>query len=401
MKTLQLTARTVNSATRPGHYGDGSGLYMQISAFGTKAWVFRFMLHGRSREMGLGSLNTFTLKEARERARAARQLVADGIDPIEARRERKSAALAATAKRITFEEAAGQYIVAHEKAWRNERHRKEWRATLAAYASPVLGKLPVADIELPHVLKVLQPIWDTKTETASRVRARIERVLGWSTVRGYRTGENPARWSGHLSELLASRPKLKPVKHLAALPYKELPGFMAELAAEGDIAARALEFTILTAARTGEVTGATWDEIDLKDKVWTIPAERMKSGRPHRVPLSDCAIGLLEQLPRSPGRIFGIHSMAMLRLLRSMHDDGITVHGFRSSFSDWARERTAYPRDVIEMSLAHAIKDKTEAAYHRGDALEKRRRLMEEWARYCSAPAVKGGVVSLHGITQI
>jgi integrase len=387
VKTLQLTARTVSNATERGYYGDGSGLYLQISKYGTRTWVFRYTLHGRRREMGLGSVNTFSLKQARERARAARQLLADGVDPIEARREKRDAARAAAAKHITFEEASNQYIAAHEKGWRNERHSKIWLATFKDYVFPVLGKLPVDAIELPHILKVLEPIWHEKTETASRVRARIERVLAWCTVRKYRSGENPARWGGHLSEMLPSRPKLQPVKHLEALPFTELPAFMAELHGKDDTAARALEFTILTAARTGEVVGARWDEIDPSAKVWTISGERMKSGKPHRVPLTKRAFDLLGE--QREGLIFGIHSMSMLRLLRSMRDDSITVHGFRSTFSDWARERTAYPRDVIEMALAHTIRDKSESAYRRGDALDKRRRLMSEWERFGTSPIIQ------------
>jgi integrase len=387
MKTLQLTARTVNSATERGYYGDGSGLYLQISKYGTRSWVFRYTLHGRRREMGIGPINTLSLKEARERARAARQLLLDGIDPIEARKQRRDAARAAAAKHIAFEQAASQYIAAHEQGWRNERHRREWRSSLAAHAFPVLGKLSVDAIELPHILKVLEPMWSTKTETANRVRGRIERILAWATVRGYRKGENPARWGGHLKELLASRPKLQPVKHMPALPFNELPAFMAELRKRSGLVARALEFCILTAARTGEITGARWDEISLKDKVWTVPAVRTKSGKSHRVPLTNRTLEIIDHIDNRGECIFGVDPTAMLKLLRRMRGDGITVHGFRSSFSDWARERTAYPRDVIELALAHALKDKTEAAYRRGDAIEKRRRLMEEWARYCSSPA--------------
>jgi integrase len=397
MKTLQLTARTIDAAREPGHYGDGSGLYLQISDYGTRSWVFRYKLNGKAHEMGLGSVNTFSLKEARERARAARQLLADGIDPIQAKREKRATALADEAKRITFEEASCLYIRAHEKAW-EKRHRDQWQASLEQHAFPVLGKLTVDAIELPHVRRVLEPMWNDKTETASRVRKRIERVLAWATVGGFRQGDNPARWDGHLAEMLPSRAKLQAVQHMAAMPFAELPAFMADLTEREGITARALAFTILTAARTGEIVGATWDEIDLKEKVWIIPAARMKAGRDHRVPLSAHAVELLEKLPRSEGgRVFPIHSMSMVRLLHKTHD-GLTVHGFRSTFSDWCRERTNYPRDVVEMALAHAIKDRTEAASRRGDALEKRRRLMGDWARYCSSPVqVEGKVVPLHG----
>jgi integrase len=398
MKTLQLTARTIDAAKEPGHYGDGSGLYLQVSDYGTRSWVFRYKLNAKAREMGLGSVNTFTLKEARERARAARQLLADGIDPIQARKEKRDAKRATEAKRVTFEECARLYIEAHGAAWRSERHRKQVLASLEADAFPILGKLNADEIELPHILRVLEPIWKKKTETASRLRGYVEHVLDWATVRNYRKGDNPARWDGHLSEVLPSRQKLQAVKHLAALPFDELPDFMSELRERNDLTARALEFTILTAARTGEIVGAKWDEIDLKAAVWTIPAERMKANRPHRVPLNKPAVALLEKLPRGEdGRIFPIHNMRMVRMLHAMRGD-ITVHGFRSAFSDWARESTHYARDVVEMSLAHTVRDKTEAAYRRGDALEKRRRLMEEWARYCSSPAqTSGEVVLLHG----
>ena len=385
MKNRQLTARAVSSAKEPGYYGDGSGLYLQISDYGTRSWVFRFMLHGRSREMGLGSLNTFSLKEARERARAARQLLADGVDPIEARREKRGAERAATAARITFEDAAAQYVAAHGDAWRNARHRAQWLSSLAAHAFPTIGKLPVDTIDLPHVLKVLEPIWKTKTETASRVRARMELILAWATVRKYRRGDNPARWDGHLAAMLPSPQKLKKVKHLAAMPFDQLPAFMADLREKEGVSARALEFTILVGSRTGEVVFADWSEIKLKEATWTIPSERMKSGKEHVVPLSSRAIELLGSA--GEGRIFGsLHSMSLLRFLQTMRPD-LTVHGFRSTFRDWAGDRTNYARDVIEAALAHSLKDKTEKAYRRSSAIEKRRRLMEEWARYCEMPA--------------
>jgi integrase len=396
VKTLQLTERTVKSLREPGYYGDGSNLYLQISAYGTRSWVFRYKLNGKAHEMGLGSVNTFTLKQARERARAARQLLADGVDPIQAKRQKRATKLAADAKRITFSEAASLYISAHEKAW-SRRHRDQWQASLERHAFPVLGKLTVDAIELPHIRRVLEPMWNEKTETANRVRNRIGRVLAWATVGGFRQGDNPARWSGHLAEMLPSRAKLQAVQHMAAMPFVELPAFMEDLRKREDITSRALEFTILTAARTGEIIGCTWDEIDLKEKLWTIPGSRMKSGRAHRVPLSDRAAEILENLHNDGGLVFPINNMRMVRLLHTMRE-GLSVHGFRSTFSDWCRERTNYPRDIVEMALAHAIKDKTEAAYRRGDALEKRRRLMEEWARYCGSPAQTGGeVVSLHG----
>jgi integrase len=398
-KSNQLTVRTIAAAKTPGYYGDGGGLYLQVSKYETRNWVFRFTMAGKSREMGLGALDTFSLKEARGRAREFRQQVADGVDPIEARKARRDAARAKEASRVTFEACAEKYIAAHQSEWRDKKHLEQWQSSLATYAFPVLGKMPVDTIDLPHVLRVLEPIWTTKAVTAKRLRGRIERVLAWATVRKYRKGENPARWGGHLEEMLHAKPH--EAKHLAALPFTEMSAFMAWLDKQDRIAARALEFCILTAARTGEVTHARWDEID--GAVWTVPAERMKGNRQHRVPLSRRAVALLEKLPREAGGyIFlgpkkgtPLHDTAMLELLHERSD--ATVHGFRSSFRDWAGDRTHYPRDVIEGALAHKLKDRTEEAYRRSDAIEKRARLMEEWGRYCSQPAqVQGEVVSLH-----
>ena len=406
MKSNQLTARKIATAKKPGYYGDGGGLYLQVSKYGTKSWVFRFMRNRRNRDMGLGSLDTFSLKEARERARECRKLVTDGIDPIKARQAKRDEAAAKEAARVTFEEAAGRYISAHSSSWKNEKHRAQWASTLETYAYPVMGKLPVDAIDLPHVLKVLEPIWSKKPETASRVRGRIERVLAWATVRKYRKGDNPARWTGHLDEMLPSRQKLRKTKHHAALPFAELPAFMAALRARDFMSARALEFTILTAARTSEAIKAKWSEVDFKAGVWTVPGERMKAGKEHEVPLSKRALAILESVHREgtdDGFIFigarsgaPLSNLAMLEMLRGMRGYGFTVHGFRSTFRDWAGDRTNYARDVIEHALAHRIKDKAEASYRRASALEKRRRLMEEWARYCNSPVVAPEVVPLH-----
>jgi integrase len=404
VKSSQLTARKIATAKKPGYYGDGGGLYLQVSKYGTKSWVFRFMINRHNRDMGLGSLETFSLKEVRERARECRKLVADGLDPIKARQAKRDEAAAKEAARVTFEQAATRYISAHSSSWKNEKHRAQWASTLEAYAYPVMGKLSVDAIELPHVLKVLEPIWTEKPETANRVRGRIERVLAWATVRKYRKGDNPARWTGHLDEMLPSKQKLRRTKHHAALPFAELPAFMAELRARNFISARALEFTILTAARTSEAIKAKWKEIDLKTGVWTLPGERMKSGKEHEVPLSKRAIAILESLPREDlnGFVFigaksgaCLSNLAMLEMLRGMRGYGLTVHGFRSTFRDWAGDRTNYARDVIEHALAHRIKDKAEASYRRASALEKRRRLMEEWARYCAAPVIAGELLEI------
>ena len=400
----RLTDRRIAAAKERGYYADGGNLYLQVSKYGTKNWVFRFAVAGKTRDMGLGGFPQITLKLARELAREQREHLLRGDDPIEVRRAKRDRVRVATANRKTFAECADDYIAAHADTWRNDKHRNQWRVTLKTYAFPVMGKLPVEAIDLPHILKVLEPIWREKPETASRLRGRIERILSWATVRKYRRGENPVRWDGHLSEMLPAKTKVRKAGHHAALPFAEMSDFMAVLRRTDGISARALEFTILTAARTGEVIISRWDEIDFDEAVWSVPAARMKSHRPHRVPLSKRVIELLRAMPRDssgyifPGSIEGkpISNTAMLKLLVDMRS-GLTVHGFRSAFSDWARERTAYPRDVIEMCLAHIIKDKSEAAYRRGDALEKRRRLMEEWARYCAAPAVTGEVVRLHG----
>jgi integrase len=403
-ETNKLTPLKVARLKQPGRYGDGHGLWLQVSEQGSKAWLFRYMRDGRARQMGLGALHTVSLQEARAKARQARQVLLDGLDPIDVKHERRTRTRLEKARALTFKQCADDYLGAHAGAWKNLKHRAQWSATLDAYAHPLIGALPVAEIDTALILKILRPIWQEKPETASRLRGRIERILDWATVQEFRRGENPARWRGHLDALLPAKTKVRAVKHHPALPYVELPAFMAALRKRDSISARALEFTILTATRTGEAIGARWDEIE--GTVWTIPAERMKAGRPHRVPLSDRALAIIEALPReSSGLVFpgsrgaSISNMAMLELLRGMNGNGYTTHGFRSTFSDWAREQTGYPRDVIEMALAHAIKDKSEAAYRRGDALEKRRRLMADWARYCESPAASAGdvVVALHG----
>ena len=338
-----------------------------------------------------------SIKEARLRARQCRQLLVDGIDPIEQRKARRDEKRAAEAKRITFTEATERYISAHAVKWTNAKHAAQWRASVEQYAYPVIGTLPIDAIDLQHVLKVLEPIWLDKNATARRLRGRVEKVLAWATVRKFRNGENPARWSGHLSEML---PEPKNGKHHhAALAIDALPAFMEELRAVSGVTARALEFTILTAARTGEVNGATWDEIE--GNVWTVPPDRMKARKAHRVPLSGRALEILEEV-RAQGGSFvfpGVQSQklrhsAMLELLKTMRP-GLTVHGLRSTFSDWARDSTAYARDVIETCLAHQIEDLSEAAYRRGDALEKRAKLMEAWARYCASPAPPATVTTL------
>ena len=406
----RLTALKVGKAKQPGMYGDGGGLYLRVTPDGTKNWVFRFMLNGRPRWMGMGPLHTIGLAEARARAAECRRQRHDGIDPIDARRAERQQARLDAARTITFKECAERYIAAHKAGWRNEKHAAQWEATLATYAEPVMGKLSVQAIDTGLVLKVLEPIWTAKPETASRLRGRIEAVLDWAKVRGYRGGENPARWRGHMDKLLPARAKVRRVEHHAALPYAELPDFLTTLREQDGVAARALEFTILTAARTGETIGARWSEFDIAGRVWTIAGTRMKVGKEHRVPLSERAFEILAEMkPTNDVEKIGekfvfsggkagkpLSNMAFLMLLRRMKRGDLTTHGFRSSFCDWAAERTNFPGEVVEMALSHAVGDKVEAAYRRSDLFEKRRRLMDAWAEFCAeAPAETAKVVSL------
>ena len=392
----KLTALAVDKSKRRGYYGDGGGLFLQVSVSGSKSWVFRFKEAGKLHEMGLGATHTIGLAEARERARECRRLRLDGIDPIEARKVARAQARLAAAKAVTFKNCAERYIASHQAGWRSLAHAAQWPSTLGRYVYPVFGSLPVQAIDVGLVLRALEPIWTAKPETAGRVRGRIESVLDWATSRGYRQGDNPARWRGHLENLLPTKSKVRRVKHHAALPYAEIGEFIAQLKQQEGVAAQALEFTILTAGRTGEVIGSRWSEISLAERLWTIPAERMKSGKEHRVPLSDAARAILEQMQaiRQDDFVFPggktkrpISNMAMAMTLRRMGRDDLTVHGFRSTFRDWAAERTDVPREVAEMALAHAVGDKVEAAYRRGDLFEKRRQLMDAWSRFCTAPA--------------
>jgi len=388
MKTSQLTSRKVQTAKTPGYYGDGGGLYLQVSNYGTRSWVFRFMVAGRAREMGLGSLETFSLKEARARARECRQFVSQGIDPIEDRRKKRDEARAASGEAMPFKKAAQLFLEVHVNGWRNVKHQQQWANTLQTYAFPTLGTRPVAAINGALITVALAPIWTAKPETSRRVKQRIERVVQW-----VKDGM-PLPIEG------AS----KRTRHHPAMPYEAVPGFMVRLRANESISARALEFCILTASRTGEAIGATWAEIDLDARIWTVPADRMKSGKEHEVPLSKRAIEILKALPREKGSVYvfpgaragkPLSNMAMLELLRGMNSDGYTTHGFRSSFRDWAGEQSSFPREVIEHALAHRIKDKAEAAYARGTLLPKRQKLMEAWGSYCAAPLTGATVTPL------
>ncbi|MGZ4995375.1 MAG: tyrosine-type recombinase/integrase [Methylobacter sp.] len=399
----KLTARTVETKKISGYYSDGGNLYLRVSSNLTKTWAFYYKKDGRRTEMGLGSISNVSLEQAREKAAELRKQIASGIDPLIEKQQQEAESKAQRAKMMTFQQCAEAYINAHRAGWKNPKHIQQWQNTLSQYAFPVFGDLDVKAIDTGLITKCLEPIWLTKNETAGRVRGRIESVLDWATAHKYRQGENPARWRGHLDKLLAKPSKIQKTEHHSALPYMELNGFIEQLRQQDGIAAKCLEFTILTAARTGETIGATWDEIDLSAKTWTIPATRMKAEREHRVPLSAHALTILSDMAAVrtndyvfPGTKKGLSNMAMLAVLKRMDRADITVHGFRSTFRDWAAESTAYPGEVVEMALAHAIKNQVEAAYRRGDLLEKRSRLMEEWARFCNTQSQSADVVPIN-----
>jgi integrase len=388
-----------------GLHHDGRGLYLQVKN-GGKSWVFRYMLNGKSRYMGLGPYPGVTLAEARREAEGCRKLLRNGSDPIEAREEHRQAARLQAAQSVTFEHCAKQYIEDHSAGWRNTKHAYQWSSTLETYVYPVFGPLPVQTVDTALVTKVLGPIWKNKTETATRVRQRIEAILDWATAHGYRSGDNPARWRGHLDKLFPKRSKVQRVKHHDAMPYSELPEFFTELSKRNTISAKALAFTILTAARSGETRGATLGEINDDGTIWTVPGERTKSGREHRVPLSTQALALLHSLdyiaedddqvlfPGPRGK--PLSDAAMRKYLQQeMGKPELTVHGFRSTFRDWAAECTNFPREIAEAALAHVLRDKTEAAYQRGDMLERRRMLMQAWAKFCTSGAISGKVLPL------
>jgi len=389
--------------TTPGLYADGGNLYLQVTVNGdsvARSWIFRFAIDGKRREMGLGAVHTFGLKDARAKAAELRKLVYEGRDPIAERDAQRAALAAASAKRRTFDECVASYSRAHSPKW-SAKHAYQWGSAMTRFASPVLGKLPVDIIDVSFVVRVLEPIWHERPEVASRLRGAIESVLAWATVRQFRSGDNPARWTNHLEELLPSRREILPVEHFAALAYRDVPGLIAKLRERSGIVERALEFLILTASRSGEVLGARWDEIGLAERVWTVPAERMKSRREHRVPLCDRALAILNEMKlyRRNGFVFpserreNLGESPMRELLKRLGYKA-TIHGMRSTFRDWAGEQTNFAREVCEAALAHAIGNKVEQAYRRGDALEKRRRLMEAWADFCSRPVAQGATIT-------
>lgn len=393
----RLNALRVAKEVAPGYHADGGGLYLQISPSGSRSWIYRYSLSKRAREMGLGPLSVISLAEARAEAARCRKLVAAGIDPIEERKQRERAALA-TPNGLTFRQAGADYIASQREGWKNAKHAQQWENTLDTYAYPVIGDVDVRDVDTAMIVRVLQPIWTKKNETASRVRGRIECVLDAAKVLGKRGGENPARWRGHLDKLLPKRERAKKVKHHPALPWAQIPQFMADLAERMAPAARVLHLLILTGVRTTEALEAKPEEFDLDRRVWTVPPDRMKMEKELRVPLSEPALQIVrEALKTADGYLFPgqkkgkpLSNMAMLNMLDRMGYEGITVHGFRSTFRDWVAECTEYPDSLAEMALAHAVESKVEGAYRRGDMLERRRRMMEDWARYCSG---KTGVV--------
>ena len=409
-KASELTAIAIQRLTAPGlHFVGGvAGLALQVLPSGARTWVLRITVGAKRRDMGMGGYPGVPLAKARVAARVARAKVRSGIDPIEEGRAARSALKASQAAALTFEQCAAAYISANAVGWKNAKHAQQWRNTLAQHAYPKLGMLLVRDVGLPHVLAVLEPLWLTTTETASRLRGRIESVLDWATVRGYRSGDNPARWRGHLDKLLPAPSKVAKPEHHIAVALADVAGFVLKLRAAEGMGARALEFAILTAARSGEVRGARWAEVDRQAKLWVIPAARMKAGKEHRVPLSDAALSLLDALPKIdagdlvfPASRTGLDGvakplsdMALTAVMRRMGLDAVP-HGFRSTFRDWCSERTNYPRDVAEMALAHTIGDKVEAAYRRGDLFDKRCRMMDDWAAFLARPDLPTQVVDL------
>ena len=410
-----LTAALVEKGTTPGRYGDGAGLYLLVRSRHAKFWLFRYTRAGRMREMGLGPASGRTavkLAAARTRARGLHAAVREGRDPLAERdadaAKAKADAAKAQAGTITFSQVADMFLAAHERSWRNSKHRQQWHNTLRGYALPVIGDLPVDSVDTGAVEKIIEPLWREKTETASRLRGRIESILDYAKARGWREGENPARWRGHIDNLLPQRSKVQRVAHHAAIPWREIGAFMQRLREHSSMSARCLEFLILTACRSGEIRGARWDEIDLDHAVWTIPAERIKGGREHRVPLSAPALAVLRKMAQlgTEGFVFpglkaasALSDVALAKAVDVAGGNGATVHGFRSTFRDWCAEATNCPRELAEAALAHVLKDKTEAAYQRGDQLEKRRRLMADWAAFCGKPMAAGEVVTLRTAT--
>lgn len=391
-KAKELSSLTVKRLTQKGLHAVGGtdGLHLQINENGAKSWILRIRIGNRRRDIGLGGFPKVSLSEARESARRIHQDVQQGIDPVQERKEKRAAQQASKAAEVTFKKAAEQFIATKSTEWKGKKQKQVWENSLSEYAYPVVGNLQIRNIELSHIVKILEPIWKDKTETAVRLRGRIENILDWATVRNYRTGENPSRWKGHLDKILPNPAKLKKKVHFPALPLNQVKKFMTSLNQKDGFGSQALAFLILTVARSGEVRGAKWDEINFSSKVWTIPASRMKAGKEHRIPLSDAAVKILQSQPRHDGvdYIFPalrggmLSDTTLLAVMRRMNVTAVP-HGFRSTFRDWVAEHTNFPSEVAEMALAHTIKSHVESAYRRGDLLEKRRQMMEQWANFC------------------
>lgn len=392
-KAKELSALEVKRLTTPGRHATGNvaGLLLVVKESGAKSWILRTVIAGKRRNIGLGGYPEISLAQAREKARNIKDQIEQGIDPVEQKRATRRALAKQQTEKMTFSKAAQ---LCHEKKsseFSNEKHKKDWIRSIETYANPVIGDMPIDEIELPHILKIFEPIWQERTETATRLRQRVETVLTWATVAGHRTGDNPARWKGHLEAILPKPTKIKKTSHFKALPWQEIGAFMQELRNRDGMGARALEFIVLTAKRSGEVRLATWEEIDFENKAWSIPGERMKNGKPHTVPLTDDAIKLLKALPRFEGSPYvfpaarggPLSDMTISAVCKRMKVDAVP-HGFRSTFRDWAAENTSFPREVCEQALAHTIENKVEAAYRRGDLFEKRRRLKDAWASFCN-----------------
>ncbi len=406
-----LTVKKIESLKKVGVYKDGGNLYLKVTPTGSKSWIFRYVINSKRHFLGLGSFNDVCLTKAREEAQRLKTLLSQGIDPLDDRKRIEDEKLLELAKLTTFKQCADAFLNKHIHELKNKKHIQQWQNTLEDYAHPIIGSMPIALIDTEHVMLCLTPIWSTKNETASRLRGRIEQVLAWATVSRYRTGENPARWRNHLDKLLAKPSKVQTVKHHEAMDYKLIPEFMRDLQQQDGVGARCLEFTIMTAVRTGEAIGATWAEINLTDKLWTVPANRMKAKKEHTVTLSDQCITLLHAMKAQQcsdyvfsgqSRQGNLSNAAMTSALKRMgvktKENPITVHGFRSTFSDWVTEQTNHPSDVREMCLAHTIQNKAEAAYRRGSIIEKRFILMNDWANYLHPAAHSAKVLPFKGV---
>ena len=411
-KTInKLSAKKVETEKEPGWHADGNGLYLQVSKTGAKSWVYRYQVNSKEKWHGLGAYTKKnSLGEARLAAAECKQLRKEGIDPVEHKKELAIKKAIGEANTLTFQECAEQYIDSHKSGWKNAKHETQWTNTLTTYAYPIIGDLPVQSVDINYVLKVLEPIWYTKTETASRIRQRMENILDWATVRSYRTGDNPALWRGRLDKILPKRNKVQKPKHFAAMDYRELPEYFKSLREKDSIASKALAFTILTATRNGEARAITYSELNQKEAIWIIPDDRMKADREHRIPLTKEALDIIQEMAlfkrESDDFIFTglkakrpISEAALLKLVKSTHPT-LTVHGFRSTFRDWCAEQTYFPREVAEAALAHSLKDKTEAAYQRGDIFEKRRKLMSAWTDYCLSSKKQAKVIPIKKVNQ-